>query len=447
MAAAAATAVVLGSGCARNAEEDVVEVWTMGSEGEVVETMLPAFAERHPQVPVRVQRLPWSAAHEKLLTAYVGRTMPDVFQIGNTWIPEMVALGALEPLDERASESSSVAPRDYFAGILDTNVVDGRLHALPWYVDTRLLFYRRDLLTRAGVAATPATWPQWLEAMRAVRERAGENGYAIFLPVDEWQTPVILALQHGARLLRDDDSFGNFRSAEMKAAMTLYLSLYENDFAPQRAAAQIANLYQEFAAGYFAIFITGPWNLRELARRLPADLATAWTTSPMPGMGSGLAIEHSHAAHRQASPAESATTPGVSLAGGASLAIASSSKRKDAAWKLLEFLAEPAQQAAFYRASGSLPARRSTWNDAALADDETAHAFRVQLEHVVPTPKIPEWERIASKVSLHVERMVRGDVTLEQGLADLDADVDAILAKRRWLMGRMPSGTVSDMNR
>ena len=64
----------------------------MGREGEVVEQMMPEFERRHPGVHVRVQQIPWSAAHEKLLTAWVGGAMPDVFQAGNTWLPELVAL-------------------------------------------------------------------------------------------------------------------------------------------------------------------------------------------------------------------------------------------------------------------------------------------------------------------------------------------------------------------
>ena len=43
-----------------------------------------------------------------------------------------------------------------------------RLFGLPWYVDTRLLFYRTDLLRAAGYAAPPQTWAEWLAAMRAI---------------------------------------------------------------------------------------------------------------------------------------------------------------------------------------------------------------------------------------------------------------------------------------
>src|SRR5690242_15975393 len=69
-----------------------LEFWAMGHEGEVIAQMIPAFERVNPGVHVVVQQIPWSAAHEKLLTAYVGESTPDVAQMGNTWIPEFAAI-------------------------------------------------------------------------------------------------------------------------------------------------------------------------------------------------------------------------------------------------------------------------------------------------------------------------------------------------------------------
>ncbi|MCC9001390.1 MAG: extracellular solute-binding protein, partial [Candidatus Competibacter sp.] len=196
--------LVLLSGCYSATDQTVtVEFWAMGQEGEQVQALLPEFERRHPDIRVRVQQVPWSAAHEKLLTAYAGDAMPDVFQLGNTWIPEFVALRAIEPLDERLKAWPEAALDDYFPGILATNRLDGRTYALPWYVDTRLFFYRTDLLAAAGFAEPPTTWADWLRAMNALKGAAGSERYAILLPINEWQLPVILALQRGATLLRD----------------------------------------------------------------------------------------------------------------------------------------------------------------------------------------------------------------------------------------------------
>src|SRR5690242_20703214 len=81
----------------RPAQQETLKFWAMGHEGEVVAQLLPEFTRRT-GIRVDVQQIPWSAAHEKLLTAYVGESTPDVAQLGNTWIPEFEAVNALAPL-------------------------------------------------------------------------------------------------------------------------------------------------------------------------------------------------------------------------------------------------------------------------------------------------------------------------------------------------------------
>src|SRR5688572_33456807 len=129
----------------------------MGREGEIVTELIPAFEKEHPGIKVEVQQIPWSAAHEKLLTAFVGDATPDIAMLGNTWVPEFVALDALEPLDDRVASSQSLHQADFFPGIWSTNVVGGTTYGVPWYVDTRVLFYRADLLRAAGYDSMPAT--------------------------------------------------------------------------------------------------------------------------------------------------------------------------------------------------------------------------------------------------------------------------------------------------
>jgi spermidine/putrescine-binding protein len=66
-----------------------------------------------------------------------------------------------------------VRPDAYPAGVLDPNVLEGTTYAVPWYVDTRVLFYRTDLLRAAGHPEPPRTWDDWVVAMtRVVRYRS-----------------------------------------------------------------------------------------------------------------------------------------------------------------------------------------------------------------------------------------------------------------------------------
>jgi len=409
--------VLLVAGChGAGAAPTVVEFWAMGREGELVQQLVPAFEAQHPGWHVRVQQVPWSAAHEKLLTAYVGGSMPDVFQLGNTWIPEFVALYAIEPLDPWIATRDEGLAADVFPGVWDTNVVGGTTYGVPWYVDTRLLFYRADLFAAAGIRAAPVTWAQWLEAMTRLQQAIGPDRRAVLLPLTEWEPPVIFALQRGAPLLRDGDRYGHFRDPAFRRALDFYLEFFRRGLALRSAGSQVANLYLDFGAGYFASFLSGPWSIGELRERLPRDLAGAWATAPL--------------------PAPDGPAPGVSLAGGASLALFRGARHKPAAWAWMTYLLEPARQVEFHRLTGDLPSRRTAWTEAGLMQEPHAAAFWRQLQHVRSTPKIPEWERIAQKVSQYVEAAVREDLTADAAVAALDHDVDAILEKRRWLLDR-----------
>ncbi|MGH7571103.1 MAG: sugar ABC transporter substrate-binding protein [Gemmatimonadota bacterium] len=392
----------------------VIEFWGMGREGEVVAELVPEFERRNPGIDIQVQQMPWIAAHEKLITAFVGEATPDIAQLGNTWIPEFVALDAIHPLDGRIDRSPEIDPTDYFAGIWQTNVVGDSAYGVPWYVDTRALYYRSDLLARAGYEVVPETWAGWLEAMRALEEIMGDDGYPLVMPTNEWAPPVILGLQAGSTLLADGGRYGAFAAPEFRRAFEFYIDLYREGLAPPIRDTQVGNINQRFGAGEYAMYMSGPWYLGEFRRRLPQEFQDDWATAPLPGPDG----------------------PGVSMAGGSSLVIFKASENAGEAWRFIEYLSSPEAQVRFYELSGNLPARLEAWDAPALSDDPKAEAFREQLERAVPLPRVPEWERIATKVYQYGEAAARGRLTIDQALAGLDRDVDRMLEKRRWLLAR-----------
>ena len=406
-----AGAGALAAGCAPR-EANVLRLWAMGREGEVAADLVAGFEAEHPGVKVRIEQLPWTAAHEKLLTAFAGDATPDIAQLGNSWLPEFVALGALAPLDARVQATPDMPAADYFPGIWDTNRIGGALYGVPWYVDTRLLFYRRDLLAEAGFTAPPQRWDEWLAMLKAIKQRAGAERYAVLLPLNEYEPLVALGLQQAAPLLRDGGRFGNFSSPEFRRTWAFYLSLFEQKLAPPASNNEIANLWNEFARGYFSFYISGPWQIGEFRRRLPAALQGAWATAPLPGPDG----------------------PGASIAGGSSLAVFRRSEQQDLAWELVRYLSRPAVQQRFHAITGNLPPRRSAWG--AIEGDAPTQAFRAQLERVKPTPQVPEWERIATELRLVAERTVRGLVAPDAALAEIDARADRLLEKRRWMLQR-----------
>jgi multiple sugar transport system substrate-binding protein len=389
----------------------------VGREGEVAAELIKDFLVEHPRIDVEVQKLPWTAAHEKLLTAYAGDTLPDLCQLGNTWVPEFAALNALQPLDSFVKESTVVTRDDYFAGFIDSNRVDGALYGVPWYVDTRLMYYRTDLLRQAGFASPPRTWDEWVQMLVAIKAMVGPERYSILLPLNEFEPLLVLALQMPEPVLRDEGRWGNFRSADFRRALGFYAEMFERAWAPRMTNTQISNVWDEFGHGYFSFYISGPWNIAEFKRRLPADLQDDWMTAPMPGPSG----------------------PGVSSAGGASLVVFRSSQFKQEAWQLAEYLSRPEIQQRFYQLTGNMPPRRSTWTMPELAQSAYARAFHQQLDHVRSPPKVPEWERIATEMRLAAERVVQHASSIDEAVVGLDRKVDAILEKRRWMLDRRRS--------
>ncbi|URW75479.1 extracellular solute-binding protein [Sphingomonas donggukensis] len=385
-----------------------VRIWAMGNEAAHLPALLAGYDTAHPGAAVSVQALPWTGAHEKLLTGFAGGSLPDVAQIGNTWLAELTALGAVAPLPADAATFTA----DQFPAVLDTNRIGGRLMALPWYVDTRLQFVRTDLFARAGYDTLPTDWAGWKRALHAVKRAGGDGRYAILLPVNEFEQLLTLALQTGEPLLRDDDTRGNFRSAGFKAALAFYVSLFREGLAPIVSAAQIANVWTEFARGFFAAYISGPWTVADLKARLPADLTGKWATQPMPGPDG----------------------PGAAAPGGSSLVVCRTARDPAAAWQLVRHLSTVGVQARFAQLSGDLPARPSAWRAAGLAADPLMAPFGVQLARARAVPKVPEWERIVSEMQIVAEQAVRGSRTIDSAAAEIDARVDRLLEKRRWMV-------------
>jgi multiple sugar transport system substrate-binding protein len=419
LAAAGALSVLLAlAGCAAAREGRVtVRFWGLGREGEVVRDLVPEFERRNPGVRLIVQQIPWTSAHEKLLTAFVGRATPDLAQLGNTWIPEFAAIGALEPLEESLARSASVSSRGYFPGVWETSLYDGLVYGIPWYVDTRVLYYRPDLLARAGFPSPPRTWSEWRDAMRNVKRLQPPFAHPILLPTNEWEQLAILGLQKGSPLLAENGTRGAFSGPEFGAAADFYVGIYREGLAPIVSYSQLGNAYQEFARGSIAMWMTGPWNLGEFRRRLSPAQQSLWMTAPLPAPNG-------------------VDWPGASFSGGSSLAVFRGSERKPEAWKVIEFLSDPGIQARFYALSGDLPASRAAWDDPALANDAKARAFRIQVERVAAMPRVPEWEQIAQHMAERLEPAIRGRESLPAALAAIDRDVDRILEKRRWMLAR-----------
>jgi multiple sugar transport system substrate-binding protein len=165
------------------------------------------------------------------------------------------------------------------------------------------------------------------------------------------------------------------------------------------------------------MFISGPWDVGNLRDRLTAEQQKTWSTAPLPAPDIG-------------------SYPGLSMAGGSSLVITKHSEKRAAAAKLIQFLSRPDIQIRFSELSGDLPARRSAWQVPALRDDPKMKAFRAQLDRTRAMPALPEAENIVISMSEFGQLAARGQMSPRDAAHALDAKVEAMLEKRRWVVAR-----------
>ena len=407
--------IVLFSCSKENESEKTIKFWAMGAEAEYVTKLVPEFERLNPGIKVKVQQIPWTAAQEKLVTAFASDNTPDACQLGNTWIPQFAALNSIIPLDEYVQTSDRINQEKYFPGIWETNVIDNKVFGIPWYMDTRVMFYRKDVFEKAGYKDPPKTWAELLDLSKKIKAMyPKEEKYAIYLPTNEWAPFVMFGMEAGSSLLKKDNTRGDFSSKEFKEAFKYSIDFHKLNLAPI-GISQVTNVYQAFAEEYFSIYISGPWNIPEFKKRMTGNLSDKWMTAPMPGNANDY--------------------PGVSLAGGSSLVIFNDSKHKKEVWKFFEYLSQAKTQIEFYQMLNNLPSVKEAWDNPIFRDDPYMQAFYAQFTNVRATPKIPEWEQIAfAKVQQYAELAARNVMSVDEALKSLDKDVDRILEKRRWIV-------------
>lgn len=383
-------------------------MWAMGNEAAALPELLRQLNAKNALPSVSVQPLPWTAAHEKLLTGFAGDALPTLSQVGNSWIAELAAIGAIEPVPE--SQASLLT--DQFDAVIDTCRIGDKIWAVPWYVDTRVQFYRRDLFAKAGYETPPTRWDEWKAALYKVKRVAGEGNYAVLMPVNEYEHLTTLALSANASMINDEGTEGAFSDPDFVEALAFYKSLFDEELAPLASATQISNVWNEFARGYFSIYPSGPWTIGDMQTRLPKEFQKKWATAPNPGPD-GV---------------------GSAAPGGSSLVVFRGAANADAAWGVVGALLGAQGQATLQKLTGDLPARKSAWGSNVAASDVYIAAFASQLDNARALPKVPEWERIVSEMQIVAERMLRGQFTVKQAAAEMDVRANRLLEKRRWMV-------------
>ncbi|MGZ8782183.1 MAG: sugar ABC transporter substrate-binding protein [Gaiellaceae bacterium] len=372
-----------------------ITVWAMGAEGEKLDVIAKDFMAENPEINVKVTPIAWDVAHDKLLTSVAGNKTPDISQMGTTWMGEFAKTGALDEVPENIDQSA------FFESAMSTGVVDDKAYGVPWYVETRLLYYRTDIAEKAGITKPPATWDE-LKAMAVAMKEKGGAKHGISLSPNNWQELLPFMWQNGGEVVSDAGEF-TFDSPENVEAIEYYQSFFK-DGLTAGSVPEGFDITPAFVQGTHPMFFSGPWHLGLIEELGGAKLKGKWAVAPMPEQ-------------------ESAT----SFIGGSDLVVFKNSGNKAAAWKFVEYLSTADVQQKWYTTVSALPSVASAWESGTLATDEQLGLFGEQLKDAKAPPTIPRWEQVAADaINTEMEKAMIGGASAEEAAEAMQAKASSI---------------------
>ena len=231
--------------------------------------MMDAFNEAHPDITVE-----WVTLEENVLRQRVTQDVAtnggqfDVMTIGTYEVPIWGERGWLLPLDDMSEDYDA---DDILPAIAGGLTIDDKLYAAPFYGESSMVMYRKDLMEKAGLEMADApTWDQIKEAAAAMTDKdAGIYGICLRGKAGWGENMAFLsamANSYGARWF-DMDWQPQFDSDAWKATLTDYLDLM-NNYGPPGASSNGFNenlsLFQTGKCGMWidatvaASFVTNP---------------------------------------------------------------------------------------------------------------------------------------------------------------------------------------------
>ncbi len=369
-------------------------VWAMGNEGVKLKDLADKFMADNPGTTVNVTPVDWGQAVAKLTTAIAGHQTPDVSQMGTDMMGQFAATGGLEPVPANFEQGT------FFEGAWNTNIVDGTVYGVPWYVETRLLYYRTDIAEKAGITTPPATWEDLTAMAKAMKDKGGAD-WGIGLGTKNNQEYLPFLWSNGGDIM---DASGKFtlNSPQAVEALTAYKSFFTDGAAP-KSVPEGFDITPAFVSGTHPMFFSGPWHIGLIKEAGGADFDSKWAIAPIPKKVSS-----------------------TSWVGGSNVVVYKDSKNKDLAWKFVQYLSDPATQVSWYNEVTDLPAVQSAWSDPALADDPNVAMFGEQLKDTKAQPATSTWSEVATSLNSTLEKLTTAGMSPQEAADEMQAEAEKI---------------------
>lgn len=372
------------------------------------QNQINAWNKQHADQKVTLIELPDDAdsQRQQMVQNFTSKSATySVLDVDVVWVAEFAANQWIEQLPEAQIPLSS-----YLAPTVETAKYFNKLYAVPRASDGALLYFRKDLLTEAGVTTPPATWAEMTTACKKVQAKHPTIGCFAgqFFKYEGLTCNFSEAINSAGGTILNDQGKPNVNTPEAKKGVDFLVNGFKQGYIPKaaltykeeesRRAFQDGNLVFERNWPYtYAKF-----NAADGSSKVNGKFAIA----PLPGLNG----------------------PGVSTLGGHNLAISKFTKNKKTALEFIKFMTGEAQESSNLQASSEAP----TWG--ALYDNPQLQAKFPYLatlkESILKAKKRPEavqYQDVSTAIQTAATDALTGTKTTDQALAALQAKLSTLI--------------------
>ena len=410
MAATLATSIYAAGGAsAQDKPYDgvTIRVGTQSSQwADVFKSMAPEFT-KETGIKVEFEDISFDVMYEKLKTTFIGGAPTyDVVWYDTMWTPEFSKAGWIRDLsdylhNDKLTPANFGYPNDFFATEIsgayaqdNTWKLPKGIYGIPWIAGFNPLYYRTDLLKKAGFDRPPATMDELLKYAKAMNDpKNGTYGF------------VMSAKQ--PRIVYDWSGYlwtygGDFFDANFKPIF--------NSPAGVKALETYIALGKLSPPGVGAYHITEEWT-----SFMQGHAAMAWTFQDL----ASVARKDSKIIDKfECAPPVSQDGRRVSLLAGITASIPTSAANPEAAY-LFTVWAQSAARAKAATLQGAMSWRKSIYNDPDV--EEMYPSVRGDIETKTidtarPVPLIPEWASVDQIIGEQLSAAFAGTKTPKAAL-------------------------------
>jgi multiple sugar transport system substrate-binding protein len=377
--------------------------------------LIKRFEAANPNITVDYVGIPIAQQQQKLQTAVQAGSPPDVSNPGSNFIASLVTLNGLLPLDGQFNawpERADIPPS--IVSALKGLVPDKKLYGVPLSTNITILYYRKDLVTRANLPQ-PTTWTDFYNDVNALTDPAhgmygfGLRGATGSLPqLESW-----VVSQAGLTSYFDKSGKSTFDSPAAVAAIQKIVSLYGRQTPKDDINHGYPEMVSEFDGGHVAMIMH---NLGSYPQHVQAFGKDNLGAVVLPALSSGRR----------------------DLTGGASNAIVATvfrgTKHPVEAWKFAAFLASADSVSYFNQSIGQMPPNNKV-SGAQWVKDNTAiqNALAAQADRnttlVAPPIQLPDYASIETQEEPNFQKVLLGQMTAQDFATDFAGKMTTSLQK------------------